>query len=135
MPRPPTNESAASERLERVSLQSRVLKADYRIGSFFSTPRDVDGDPSNGRILLRVGSEATQNKKNTLSVDLLIVSFLFYVTGWKYAVDADRFTHRGRGKGVWIFVTNERTRAAPRDGSRVLVLACAREVTNNTSDD
>ncbi|KAL1250384.1 hypothetical protein QQF64_021389, partial [Cirrhinus molitorella] len=49
-PRPPTNESAASERLERVSLQSRVLKADYRIGSFSSTPRDVDvGNPSHNR--------------------------------------------------------------------------------------
>lgn len=42
-PRPPTNESAESERLERVFLQSRVLKADYRIGSFSSAPRDVDG--------------------------------------------------------------------------------------------
>lgn len=105
MPRPPTNESAASERLERDSLQSRVLKADYRIGSFSSTPRDVDGDPLNGRIFIAGGfGSNTEQKKNTLSVDLLIVSFLFYVTGWKYAVDADRFTHTEEEEKVCGFL-------------------------------
>lgn len=68
MPRPPTNESAASERLERDSLQSRVLKADYRIGSFSSTPRDVDGDPLNGRIFIAGGfGSNTEQKKHPFS--------------------------------------------------------------------
>lgn len=78
------------------------------------------------------GGRKQHRTKKTLSVDHLIASFLFYVTWWKYAIDGDRFTPRGRGKwkGVWIFIPGvggASARATPRDGSRVLlVLACAR---------
>lgn len=98
---PPTNESAESERLERVSVQSRVLKADYRIGSFSSTPRDVDGGIRwTEEFYSGLVRKQHRTKKNTLLVDL----FLFYVTGWKYAVDADRFTHTEEEEKVCGFV-------------------------------